>query len=216
MAFCKECGQKLKDGAKFCGSCGERVRELTNETNTERKVFFDGEIRKCINCGSTMKAFALYCDSCGYEFRGVTALSSLKKFREKLEEIDRKCISIKSSSYTYSYKYIQRTNDEDCGKLLKEKISLISTFPIPNAKEDILEFMILAASNFDAKYYMSHLLEEDLSDAWLAKIKQCFFKANLILKDNPALIEIKSIYDSTMAKISSIEKPKRKSFFNRY
>lgn len=33
----------------------------------------------------------------------------------------------------------------------KEKVNLIVNFTVPNSKEDILEFMILAASNLDAK-----------------------------------------------------------------
>ena len=39
---------------------------------------------------------------------------------------------------------------------------------IPNTKEDIFEFMLLASSNFDAFYYATHLHVEDISDAWLS------------------------------------------------
>ena len=39
--------------------------------------------------------------------------------------------------------------------------------------------MLLASSNFDASYYATHLHEEDISDAWLSKVEQCYEKAKL-------------------------------------
>ena len=36
MAFCRNCGHKLADGANFCDGCGTRVGEV--EQKEERKV----------------------------------------------------------------------------------------------------------------------------------------------------------------------------------
>ena len=220
MSFCKECGRKVKESAKFCDGCGVRLAGRVQEHNSPRKVFYDGEIHKCPNCGATMNAFSTCCVDCGYEFRGISVASSVQAFQKKLEEIDKKYSASENKlfyRYTYKYAFEKAQNSEnDKSRWIQEKISLISAFPIPNAKEDILEFMILAASNFDSEYYMSHLLEEDISDAWLAKIKQCFFKAKVALKDDLILDEITEIYDSITKKITLTEKPKeRKGLFKR-
>ena len=72
----------------------------------------------------------------------------------------------------------------------EQRIIIIKNFPIPNTKEDIFEFMFLATSNFDTEYYISHLSEEDISDAWLSKIDQCYKKAKLLLsKEDFEIIE---------------------------
>jgi len=50
--ICKNCGQTVPDGAKFCGSCGTRVQE-------ERKGGF------CSICGAKLEPGAQFCASCG-------------------------------------------------------------------------------------------------------------------------------------------------------
>ena len=51
--------------------------------------------------------------------------------------------SVSQSIKEFSEKLI-KTND------IEQQVLLIRSYPIPNTKEDILEFMILAKSNFDA------------------------------------------------------------------
>ena len=78
------------------------------------------------------------------------------------------------------------------------KINLVKTFPIPNNKEDIFEFMLLASTNFDHMYYASHRDEEDVSDAWLIKIEQCYNKAQILFsKDDPDFLKIREMYEKT-------------------
>lgn len=37
IMFCKNCGNEIKDGVKFCGKCGEKIeREKTQETNEQQ------------------------------------------------------------------------------------------------------------------------------------------------------------------------------------
>lgn len=50
--FCKNCGQSVPDGAKFCGKCGTRVEEDVG------KVF-------CSACGEQLELGAQFCPSCG-------------------------------------------------------------------------------------------------------------------------------------------------------
>ena len=176
MAFCTNCGQQVADGAKFCANCGTPVSQ--NVANTERKTVFDGEIHKCPHCGEVLKAFETVCPTCKFELRGAQGSSAVKDLAEKLENA---------------------TSE-------KQRIIIIKNFPVPNTKEDIFEFMLLASSNFDAEYYTSHLDEDDITDAWLAKIDLCYKKAQLMLSNNEIqsfekiYLEIKSNISKTQSK----------------
>ena len=174
MAFCTNCGQQVADGAKFCANCGTPVSQ--NVANTERKTVFDGEIHKCPHCGEVLKAFETVCPTCKFEIRGAKGSNAVKDLAEKLENASSE----------------------------KQRIIIIKNFPIPNTKEDIFEFMLLASSNFDAFYYTTHLHVEDVSDAWLSKIEQCYSKAKILLDDKDIVV-IKNVYDEINTKIYHTE-----------
>ena len=143
MAFCSNCGHQLTEAAKFCFECGAKVTTPESK-ETQRKTVYDGEIHKCPNCGDVMDPFEIKCDACGYELRSAKATNSVKEFESKLEN----------------------------AKSVNARIALIKTFAIPNAKEDIYDFFILAISNIEAG--------GDEVDAWLAKLEQTYQKAHLI------------------------------------
>lgn len=136
------------------------------EQQTPRKVVYDGEMHKCPNCGEVINSFVFICPSCGHELRGANTSNIVKEFSIKL---------LHSESEN-------------------QKINLIRSFPIPNTKEDIFEFMILASSNFDPAYYVAHMNEDDISDAWLTKIEQCYKKAEITFNDSSDFQKIKSTY----------------------
>ena len=177
MAFCTKCGKQLVDGAKFCGECGKQVEQAVSTNAEVRKTIFEGEIHKCPRCGWELKAFESVCPNpqCGMEIRGAKSSSTVREFAFKLEQAITE----------------------------QQRILIIENFPVPNTKEDIFEFMILASSNFDASYYATHLHEENISDAWLTKIDQCYQKAKLILKNDIDLLEIQKLYERVMNRIDT-------------
>ena len=168
MSFCINCGEQLSNQAKFCANCGTPAKQ--NSSNTERKTVYDGEIHKCPHCGELLKAFETVCPTCQFELRGAKSSNSVSQLAEKLENA-------------------QSEN---------QKITIIKNFPIPNTKEDIFEFMFLAYSNFDAKYYAEHQDVEDISDAWLAKIEQCYSKAKFSFGNAKEFEHIQNLYDKTV------------------
>lgn len=199
MRYCESCGNCIGENALFCSNCGKKVK-------TEQ----DKITNKCPNCGGIYNAYTVKCDYCDYEFRNVGVSSSIRAFEKQLKAIEDKYATRQPKGvYQYTYRYAtigQKAAESVAEKIKKEKISLISNFPVPNSKEDILEFMILASSNFDSQYYLSHLQEEDISDAWLAKIKQCYLKAKLVLVNDSSLLEVTKIYNSILNKISMLER----------
>lgn len=161
--FCSNCGNKLPDGAKFCNSCGVAIINNT-ESKEGRKTSYDGEICKCPNCGDTIDAYETVCETCGYELRGRKTVSVVHELAMKLEQ----------------------TND------FRKKEELIRTFYIPNTKEDIIEFFILATTNIEVG-------GRDMK-AWIAKLEQAYQKAELSLSDTPEFEKLKVLYKKAIGK----------------
>ena len=142
MAFCSNCGHQLADGAKFCFECGAKVNAYESQ-GTQRKTVYDGEIHKCPNCGDILDAHEVVCDTCGYELRGAAASTVVHNFSIKIVNTDN----------------------------VAAKEDLIRNFCVPNTKEDIAEFFILAISNIET--------DADCRAAWAAKMEQTYQKARL-------------------------------------
>lgn len=202
MAFCVNCGCQLPEGAKFCSNCGSATGNINNET-TRRKTVYDGELHKCPNCGELINAFVTVCPSCNYEFRGNRASSTLKEFTEKLEKIEK----TRETQKLHSLIGMLYGSSSQLNKTDEQKISLIRSFSIPNTKEDIFEFIILAASNIDLKLYGfsgSSLIttsQRAVSDAWLAKFEQAYEKASFSFGNSSDFAGIKDIYCKKMKQL---------------
>ncbi|NMD38820.1 MAG: zinc ribbon domain-containing protein [Christensenellaceae bacterium] len=170
MPFCTNCGYKIQNGSKYCTSCGTAVS--SEKIINQRKSVFEGNIYKCPNCGDTLGSFVSHCSSCGYEVRGVSNSYAVKEFAEKLAEAENH----------------------------QKKVTIIRNFPIPNTKEDILEFMILASTN------VGRNLESDLSVAWQTKIEQAYEKAEIILENKKEFLRIQKIYTQVCSKLNKKKK----------
>ncbi len=191
MAFCSNCGQKLADGAKFCSGCGTAVDGIpstqttsTLPQGTQRKISYDGEILKCSSCGEVLNSFTTNCPSCGYELRGAKASSSVQELVRKLEELESK-----RGKQTWSSWFQQKLNGTKLTLVDEQKINLIQNFPIPNTKEDILEFMVLASSNTKSKNHASSYAEGRIIDAWNTKLEQACQKAVLNFGEDNKFLE---------------------------
>ena len=158
MSFCEKCGLKLNDTARFCPRCGSKTRLMYEQEFSERKQTYDGEIRKCPNCGEILKSFTPNCPTCGYELRNSKTTNYILDFSRKLE----------------------------AASTSKQKDDLIRHFVMPNTKEDIYEFMILAAANLEAG--------GDNTDAWLIKLEQAKQKAKYMFGDSTDIKYINEIY----------------------
>lgn len=106
------------------------------------------------------------CPSCGYEFRDIDAVESVKELSLKIERSD---------------------SDE-------ARAALVRSFPIPNTREDIIEFLILAVSNIDERSPYGSEEEESLTKAWIAKADQALRKAELVIPDDEVFTKSKALY----------------------
>ena len=205
LEICKKCGYRMSEDAIFCPMCGtktsksklgfdekvatksynfnktkpnsndEKSQKLISEkenSDKARKEVYQGEVRKCPNCGEVLGSFETKCSSCGYEIRNISANQSVKELSELIQQLE-----------------LKRTKKNK--EQINEQIAnTIKSFPIPNTKEDIIEFMILASSNIESNDVGS---ESDVSKAWFAKTSQAYIKAKTILSEED-FNKVKSIY----------------------
>lgn len=207
MAFCINCGQELTEGSKFCAGCGKAVND--NNSSSQRKTIYEGKIYKCPNCGDILDAYESVCETCGYERRGAKATSSVRELQLKLEELYAKRPQRKVHTiFTQALSGGQVSNADE------EIVGLIKNFSIPNNKEDIMEFIILASSNIDMKVYgvnsqqyqTLNPAQREVSDAWLAKYEQAYQKAQLMFGGTQDFLNIQGVY---VQKMREIQKKKR-------
>lgn len=200
MKHCSNCGEEISDESKFCCYCGSQQSNIENQN--KRTFVYEGQIHKCPNCGETIESFVTECPTCGYEIRSTNAANSVRELERKINEIEltrekgqNKPISIFKKAYTY--KELSGTD--------KQIINIIKSFPIPNTKEDIIEFIILASSNIDYDSYEEStpdlMARQQISEAWVSKMEQAYKKAMISLENEPELEDIKNIYSDSLSRI---------------
>ena len=181
MGFCIKCGHALAEGAHFCGNCGVAIGEAHTEAE-QRKSVYDGELHKCPNCAEMLNSFMSSCPSCGYELRGSKSKSRVDELATKLE----------------------------LAESAEQKISIIRNFYVPNTKEDIYEFVILATSNMNSYDYDY--------EAWEAKLQQAYQKATLSFGDTQEFHYIHQLYTQTQKHkrqkvlVTTVKKSKKMQF----
>ena len=201
MAFCNKCGKEILEGKTVCEACG--AENVTAEKKDgQRKVSFDGEVHKCPNCGEVLNGFESVCSACGFEIRGVQASASLQEFVAQLADLEKE----KGGSAWLAH---QAFGENQLSPVEEKKVALIKNYPIPNTKEDLREFMILAATNLDKGLYVScsKLAKKSLTAAWRMKLEQAYQKAKWSFGGGAAFVGVQKIY------IDKIVKPKRKKAF---
>ena len=174
-----------------------QISNFSSETNNsvnQKSSSKEGEIRKCPSCGSVVKSFQIKCLDCGHEFSGSKVLSSKQKLHNELNDAEREIRSSKLSGL----EKLEGAQAYD-RKVNARKASIISSFPLPNNKEEILEFFnwaIHESMNTGAAHD-----DGTLRKAWRAKANELRSKINLELSnDSHAQLLIKE-FDRSAKKI---------------
>lgn len=154
-----------------------------------------GDIKKCPSCGAPVGSFLLECPHCGHEFRNIQVNSTLKLLLEKIKEIENKEVKI-------SYSWIEPKHSKELRTENKRK-ELISdaiiNFPIPNTKEDILEFLSFSMPKSRKTPVVNlanpQFMGDFLTAAWNTKSQEVIFKAKVLFKNDNAFINQLSEYE---------------------
>ncbi len=205
--FCIKCGAKLPADGKFCSECGAVVNNTTS--TKERKQEYVGTVYKCSNCGCVITKTMAICPECGWKVTGQTAVSSVQEFKEQLMAIE---LNRKKG---FDIERLLFKSDAPASPTDLQKLSLIRNFPIPNAIDDILEFMLLAVANIDVRLSKNTwrnnrtprtmetmaTIGRTISNAWVSKMQQAYQKAQITFPKDPIFQNIKSLYVSKMKEL---------------
>jgi hypothetical protein len=170
------------------------------------------------------------CPSCGHEFTNVQTSSTVGAFFEKLDAINQEVYEKEAakeakepSGGVFGAVMGMGLNAmtravSGTGAGIKRQIALIEGYPIPNSKEDILEFVLLASSRYKgvskplipAFTGSAEKMEVfKLDDAWRTKCNQAYNKAKITFgSDKVALAQVEAI----VAEVDKAEKKSRKKF----
>lgn len=176
MKFCTNCGKQLNDDAKFCDTCGAPVSGTQtppipgiNENvgdDTKRNEVFVGVKRKCPVCGAEVSAFALTCPN-GHELSGISISKASKDFQEGLIKYEG-----------------------------EEERDFVASFPIPNEREALGNFMLMVASIL--KQDMQNGADQMRVSSFSSKFDEIKSKVYMMLKaDDPIVGETKK-WDSAL------------------
>ena len=217
MRYCLNCGAPLNDGDKFCGECGRAIGvkknlDGSNADRSKRIQEFAGKIIKCPNCGEVLNSLQIVCPSCGLDIRNVEATTSVQILSNELKAMERG----ESDDYTvknFLHRLQKNSKEESAEKIANH----IRNYAVPNTKEDILEFIILAASNikidsiekYVPEWSDEYKYENIISNAWIGKLKQIYEKSRVMLKGDPVFEEIEKIYTSKEEEIIEAKRKNR-------
>ncbi len=154
-----------------------------------------GDVRKCPSCASIAESFQTKCSDCGHEFNNIGANISIGKLFEMLNacENERKDESYNSISGAFGSLISKGLDQVD--KITERKKSIISGFPIPNTKDDILEFLSTAIPNAKQRGTMwtksqpENKSHNDLVPTWHSKCEQIVMKAKFSMKEDKKVLE---------------------------
>jgi len=163
-----------------------------------------GDVKKCPACGAIVTSFTAICSDCSHEFSNIEANASIQKLFSLLIEIDNKqsLTPYKHDSLFSMDATVERRAITE--QYINKKCEVIKNFPVPNTKDDILEFLSSAVpharkvksgvgSFFASKHWggadRDSYKEQEISKAWKYKCEQVVMKARFSLKEDKKGLE---------------------------
>ena len=172
-------------------------KERSNEASSK-------EHAKCPACGAQVESFATRCEYCGHEIKGVEVSGRLTRFKQELENAEKQALTElkeRKNALDPFNRFFQNLGEQNTdpveGAIRSKQINVITNFPVPNSREDIVEFLILAKSQVGSikiglmdKMTESTHKKQALKLAWKAKCEQVVAKARLSMSDDKTTLDM--------------------------
>lgn len=228
MPFLNEVGKALGKASQGISDAAKTVNEAA--LNTKNNIAQDRQLkaeqkeaeriaekekiaenaRKCPKCGESLSGLTAVCPLCGYELKGTKTVDSISDLTKEINKLNQKRNIVTDAIASK----LSGRNETPTDKKIA---SLIQNFVVPNSKEDIFEFMILAAGYMDARFLAGKQKVSEVADiiikAWASKFEQTFTKARLSFGQDKDFKKIEDLYYTKMREIE--EAKKRFSLFGR-
>lgn len=180
-----------------------------------------GEMKKCPACGAIYVAGTAVCPECGYAFTGIGTVRSAEKLynlllqfnnENKVKTDDNSGDSFKSSLGKGMLKMYGMSGDGGAGDIARRKMDLIQNFPVPNNREDLIEFLTaiqpkadptapkkgMTGVNVPGIGLVNSLINqhENLGYAYWVLYSNCINKARVSFANDPDFQSFFAFYDS--------------------
>lgn len=141
-----------------------------------------GNVLTCPNCGAHVVGGTAVCHDCGHVFTNVSRMTPQRELSMRLEQIN------KSQGGTTA------------------KMDLISNFPVPNTRADLLDMLTSIESKIDAGGPIHGEADygEDLGYAYWALFSNCIGKAKLSFLNDPDFAPFYIKHDEELARTKGL------------
>ena len=155
-----------------------------------------GSVRKCPVCGAIVSSGMAACVECGYAFSDISTNTNWEKLCGKLEEIDEK-FDKKGGLLADSVYFYRMTMKQQ--KKAAAKMQLISTFPVPITRAELLSFLSSIqplANKKGPKNGLSGVEErEDFGYAYYMLYGNCINKAKISFSNDKSFEPYFKLYE---------------------
>ena len=161
-----------------------------------------GDIKKCPSCGAIVETFSTRCVDCGYDFSNIQANASVQKLFEMINDLECKRDNDETNPIKAFGSVLTKSFGLGVGdRVNHQKKELISNFPIPNTKSDIIEFLTLAlpkakkagnfftAGSFNTPANDRNRIHNEFVPIWKSKCEQIILKARFTMKEDKKTLE---------------------------
>lgn len=172
-------------------------QEKPKKTEAAPKSDKFGDVKKCPSCGSMVQSFQIKCIDCGHEFSNIQSNTSINKLFEMLNDAEdtRKEDTSSNNPFAAMGNLMAQNIMAGTSKTDKKKMEIISNFPIPTTKEDMIEFLSLALpkakqiGNFFTKDQPENRVHNNFAKVWKSKCEQIVMKARFSMKDDKKTLD---------------------------
>lgn len=159
---------------------------LKPDLSVQKDVEKMGNIVKCPNCGAPVVPGKPECGECGHIFVNVGANKSSEKLAELLRKVDEN---------KKSWRHLEAE---------EEKATIINTFPIPNTKVDLMDFMSMLIPLSSGR--RDDVVKEITGKAYYNKLKECVYRVNITFPNDPDFNYLMKEYEKEKKRWPTIAK----------